>query len=37
MIRPRGVLCLGEAEWPPVQLAEQLVALPHSTRLFRRA
>jgi chemotaxis methyl-accepting protein methylase len=30
-----GVLCLGEAEWPPPQLAAKLQPLPHKTRMFR--
>jgi chemotaxis methyl-accepting protein methylase len=30
-----GVLCLGEAEWPPPQFAAQLQPLPHKTRMFR--
>lgn len=35
MIREDGVLCLGEAEWPPHELAERLKPLSHKTRLFR--
>ena len=35
MLRVDGVLCLGEAEWPLPELAEQLEPLPHKTRLFR--
>jgi chemotaxis methyl-accepting protein methylase len=34
-IREGGVLCLGEAEWPPPELMERLEPLPHKTRLFR--
>jgi chemotaxis methyl-accepting protein methylase len=30
-----GVLCLGEAEWPPAEVVHQLEPLPHRTRLFR--
>lgn len=30
-----GVLCLGEAEWPPPQFAAKLQPLPHKTRMFR--
>jgi chemotaxis methyl-accepting protein methylase len=30
-----GVLCLGEAEWPPPRFATQLQPLPHRTRMFR--
>jgi chemotaxis methyl-accepting protein methylase len=35
MIREDGVLCLGEAEWPPPEFAERLDPMPHRTRLFR--
>ncbi len=35
MIRDRGVLCLGEAEWPLPEFQKQLEPLPHKTRLFR--
>jgi chemotaxis methyl-accepting protein methylase len=35
MIRPGGVLCLGEAEWPSPDLAARLEPLPQQTRLFR--
>jgi chemotaxis methyl-accepting protein methylase len=34
-IREGGVLCLGEAEWPPPELMQHLEPLPHKTRLFR--
>ncbi len=30
-----GVLCLGEAEWPPPQFTAKLQPLPHKTRMFR--
>jgi chemotaxis methyl-accepting protein methylase len=30
-----GLLCLGEAEWPPPQFAAHLQPLPHKTRMFR--
>lgn len=30
-----GVLCLGEAEWPPPQFAAKLQPLPNRTRMFR--
>ncbi len=30
-----GVLCLGEAEWPPQQFTAKLQPLPHKTRMFR--
>jgi chemotaxis methyl-accepting protein methylase len=30
-----GVLCLGEAEWPPSEHMPELEPLPHRTRLFR--
>ena len=35
-IRERGVLCLGEAEWPLPELAPELQPLAPGTRLFRR-
>jgi|GEM_PF-737617 len=35
MIRPGGVLCLGEAEWPLPDIATRLDPFAHRTRLFR--
>ena len=35
LIRTDGILCLGEAEWPPPELESRLEALAHKTRLFR--
>lgn len=35
-IRDDGVLCLGEAEWPPPELADRLEPFAHKTRLFRK-
>ncbi len=34
-VAPGGYLCLGEAEWPPAEIAGSLEALPHKNRIFR--
>jgi len=34
-VRDEGYLCLGEAEWPPPDIAATLRPLAHETRIFR--